>query len=333
MATDDRTSPSEEGQEPVPTAKRSADLQSRYPIKAMVFGSFVAAVMALVGGALTVGVEGASAYGVTIFLALPVATGFTCACFARPVPAILLTAGMSILICFIALLATGLEGIVCICMATPLIFCGATIGALLGSLLRLKLNPSLNLTIFPLIGASLVFAVGAAENRDVSQDRVETITSVVDLDGTPDEVWNNLLTMEAVVAEKPLLMRIGLPVPMRCTLDGAGLGATRVCHFDSGTIEERVTEWAPSHRLELRVIKVSLPGRHWLGFASASYTIEEIGPGRVRVIRKTTITSKLRPGAYWRHFEQIGVESEHAYLFQHLARVLKERKIEVQKLD
>jgi hypothetical protein len=277
--------------------------------------------MALLGGALVAGSETAP-FGLTVFIALPIATGFTSACFTRLLSAILLTSGLSILLSCLALLFTGKEGVVCIVFALPLILVGAVIGAVLGWLVRGWIDSPANLALFPLVGILGVFGIGAAEDRLGGDERIEPVTSVVTLDASAEEVWSALLAPDDVSANRPLLLRMGLPVPLRCSLEGTGLGARRTCYFDSGVIEERVTRWEPARRLDFQIVRSTLPGRHWLGFESASYIMEELDPRQTRVTRMTTITSKLCPAWYWRHFEHMGVDAEHRYLFESLGNAL-----------
>jgi hypothetical protein len=72
-------------------------------------------------------------------------------------------------------------------------------------------------------------------------------------------------------------------------------------------------QWQPPHRLEFDVEEVQLPGRQWLGFQRAMYTLEPRAAGETLVTRKTVVPSTLRPGFYWRFFEQLGTETEHDY--------------------
>jgi hypothetical protein len=114
-------------------------------------------------------------------------------------------------------------------------------------------------------------------------------------------------------------MTIGLPVPVSCTMSGEGIGATRTCYFESGHIEERVTEWNPPTSMKLEIVAFDVPGRPWLSFKDASYDLTQEGD-RTLITRKTTIVSRLSPAWYWRPMEKIGVETEHEYLFEEVKR-------------
>jgi hypothetical protein len=232
---------------------------------------------------------------------------------------------LSMLSCFVLLLFIGLEGIICVLMASPILLVGAAVGAVIGTLASTFGNRMSNFFI-PTFAAVSVLLGGQVEDALAPSDRLEEVITTCTVAATPAEVWDALLTMDAVEAPQPLLLRIGLPVPERCTLDGSGVGARRVCYFDSGSIEERITGWEPQRRFEMLVTDCTLPGRHWLHFLSASYSLKEISPGRTEVTRTTVISSKLRPAWYWQWFERMGVEAEHQYLFDSLTRSLQNKR-------
>jgi hypothetical protein len=284
----------------------------------MLLGSFAATVFAILG-VIVIGLGSDSAeYGWTMFIFLPVATGMVIACFSRSVGATLASVLLSILVCFAFLLIFGLEGVVCILMAFPLFFVFAVVGVILGavisSLVRKHSGPRSNLVLLPLIGMSSIFGSGQVENRLATDHRIETATTTRIVSGTPEQVWAKIISMDEVSGTKPLLLRMGLPVPKSCTMDGSGVGSPRVCYFDTGTIEEEVANWEPGRRLDLRIVRSTLPGRHWLRFESASYELEPVSLTETRLTRTTTISTKLRPSWYWRYLEELGIQAEHHYV-------------------
>ena len=110
-------------------------------------------------------------------------------------------------------------------------------------------------------------------------------------------------------------MRIGLPVPVSCKVDKEEVGGKRTCYFESGYIEERITEWNPPLSIKMEITASDVPGRPWLTFKDASYELSE-NNGKTTITRRTTIVSRLSPAWYWRRLEKIGVETEHEYLFE-----------------
>jgi hypothetical protein len=173
----------------------------------------------------------------------------------------------------------------------------------------------------------LLAALPGAKDLELGREtyvRVEAVETTIRVAAPAEEVWTALEEIDAVHGPKPLLLRMGLPVPTRCEMEGTGIGARRTCYFDVGRIEERVSAWDPPRRMELEIVHWTLPGRHWLGYHSASYELRAAGLGETHVSRVTTITSNLRPAWYWRPLEHLGVRSEHDYLLRDVKHTLEE---------
>lgn len=288
--------------------------------------------MAVVCGLLLGSGRQPASYGWTMFVILPTALGIVVGCFSRglgrspghSLRIALVTGILSIIACFLFLLLTGFEGLICVLMAFPLIFFSLAVGALAvfvwESRIDRRQDGQPNLVLVPLACLATVFGAKQIENRLATGERVQTISTSRTVSGTPEEVWHKILAIHEIAGSKPFLLRIGLPVPKSCTLEGTGVGARRVCHFDTGVIEEEVTAWEPGRRLDVCIVRSTLPGRHWLGLVGACYQLEPL-PGReTRLTRTTTMSSMLRPGWYWRHPEAMAVQAEHRYLFDSLFR-------------
>src|SRR5262249_39850364 len=97
------------------------------------------------------------------------------------------------------------------------------------------------------------------------------------------------------------------------------------CYFEHGFIEERITEWHFPSSMRFEIVESDVPGRPWLGFKDASYSISQRGNQTV-ITRTTTIVSRLTPAWYWRRLEAIGVHTEHEYLFEGLRKKVEEAK-------
>jgi len=205
-------------------------------------------------------------------------------------------------------------------MSAPLIAVGLTIGALFGYLIRRyvidksRVPRAMSLL---LISVLPIFLMGANSMEEPSRriPRAETFTSVLVLNAPPEKVWNAIKTMDRVNGHKGFLMRIGLPVPVSCSIDKEAVGGLRTCYFESGYIQERITEWNPPRSMKLEITSWDVPGRPWLDFKDAGYEFVEEN-GQTTMTRTTTIISRLQPVWYWRRFERIGVETEHQYLFE-----------------
>jgi hypothetical protein len=288
--------------------------------------NLVRGLVAGIGTAFAFGIGGfvliydeAGSMGAVLFVLLPFATGFATALVARR-NQVIASLIIGLILCSAILLITRMEGWVCVLMSAPLIAFGLTMGGLIGTLVRRHfIDKSSRPRVINLLVVLILplFLMGANRLEAPSRrtTRAETFTSVLVCDAPPERVWNSIKTMDRVNAHKGFLMRIGLPVPISCKVDKEAVGGTRTCYFESGYIEERITEWDPPCSMKLEITAWDVPGRPWLDFKDASYEIHEEN-GHTIMTRTTTIVSRLLPAWYWRRFEKIGVETEHEYLFE-----------------
>ncbi|MGA9307303.1 MAG: hypothetical protein WBW31_18005 [Candidatus Sulfotelmatobacter sp.] len=258
--------------------------------------------------------------GATLFLLVPVAAGFSIILVARKPNSAAAAALLSVLFSLVLLISLRLEGVLCAILAFPIILAGLGIGAAFGILVRaLFVDRSKSQTktmgILLLAGPSLIFAGDRIESPIFQHARTELIKTTVEVNGTPRQTWDRILSIDSIQASKPVLMYIGLPIPQRCVMQGHGIAAKRTCYFNVGYIEETVTKWNPPYYLGLSIDRTHMPGRHWLGFENAEYRLQASGP-MTRLTRTTTISSHLHPDWYWRPFERLGVESEHDYILR-----------------
>jgi hypothetical protein len=292
------------------------------------FAGIVTAVIFGVGGFLLV-YNDQSYMGATLFLLVPIATGFATALVARRRNILTASLIIGLLFCTAILLLTGFEGFVCVLMSAPLIAIGLAFGALFGWLVRVhvldKSRSSKTLTLLLML-VTPMFLMGAnrAEESLTRGPRTQTVSDTVVVDSAPEAVWNELKNMESITASKTFLMKIGLPVPVSCKTEGEGVGGKRTCYFEHGFIEERITEWSFPRSMKFEIVAFDVPGRPWLSFKDASYDIERVG-NKTLITRKTTIVSRLAPAWYWRRLEAIGVHTEHNYLFEGLGDKLKKQ--------
>jgi hypothetical protein len=306
-----------------PESDNPAPQQARRVGYGILVGTITAVAVGL-GGFVLIRDDSGS-MGSVLFFLLPFATGFATALVTRGKE--LVTASLVIggIICTGILIATRMEGWVCVLMSAPLIAVGLAIGAFIGSVVRPNRDSRPNHLVTLLLLAVLpVFLMGAnrAEEKSRRTLREETIATRLVTAAPREQVWDQLKTFDRIEGTKGLLMKIGLPVPVSCTMSGEGVGATRTCYFEEGQIEERVTEWNPPSTMKLEITAFDVPGRPWLSFKDASYELVSEG-GRTIVTRKTTIVSRLSPAWYWRRMEQIGVETEHEYLFEEIKRKIE----------
>jgi hypothetical protein len=258
-----------------------------------------------------------------MFLLVPFCAGFAIAMVTRQPntdwAAMLLATLLSLLI----LVAGKFEGLLCAILALPLLAVGLWVGAGAGHLFRKyvveRLRHQITSTVAVFVLTPMVVLGGhQLERRSLEDVRRETVSNSILLTAQPEQVWNSILSINAIDVRKPFLMHFGLPVPLRCKLEKKGVGAKRTCYFENGFIEETITGWDPPYSMQLTIDRTNMPGRHWLGFEKAAYELRPDGSG-TRLTRTTTITSHVYPVWYWCYFERLGVSSEHEYLLGDLS--------------
>ena len=235
---------------------------------------------------------------------------------------------ISLIIFFILLLIGGLEGMVCIIMAMPLILIAIALGAFIKFLLKKNSHSDKpdNLIKSSLIPFCLFLLFGFIETELTKEDTfVAEVRSEIMLDYTPMQVYETIKSVDTLDAEKPFLMKLDLPIPHKCVLEEEKVGGIRTCYFESGQIIEKITQLEKGKILKMDVIDYQLTGRKWLGFKEAIYLFDELENGYTRMTRITTYTSELYPRFYWSPLEKIGIEQEHEYVFRNLMKDLKKK--------
>ena len=266
-------------------------------------------------------------YGISFFVFLPFALGYT---FGSSTIKSISLVGLiiSLITFFILLIAGQLEGMVCILMAMPLVIAAVGFGALVKFLINKFRNKNeeeniLKSSILPLC---LFLFFGFTENWLRQKDTfIVEVRSEIILPNTPIEVYETIKSVDTLVAEKPFLMKLDLPIPLKCILEKEEVGGLRTCYFEGGQIIERVTELEKGKILKMDVIDYQLTGRKWLGFKEAIYLFKELENDHCQLTRITTYTSELYPRFYWQPLERIGIEQEHEYVFRNLKKDLKNK--------
>jgi hypothetical protein len=296
--------------------------------KRIAAGSFLGIAIGLAG--FFFAQYGTQGMGALLFFLVPGVGGFAAGLAGRGAKPAGIASIIALVGCIFLLIAFGKEGLLCALMALVLIAVPIAVGAALGVAVRVLIKPgrAQNTTVgmFILVAPALLFSVKQLERPLLDRERIETVNNSISVPDTVEHTWVDIQSIDSIHSSKPWLMYVGLPVPERCTLQGAGVGAHRTCYFNKGYIEETVTEWDPPRSLGLTINRTHMPGRHWMGFETAGYHLVPEGNG-TRLTRTTVISSHLYPAWYWRPLERWGVSSEHTYILEDVANRAREAQV------
>jgi len=273
-------------------------------------------------------------YGGTFFILFPLAVGFSIGTHdAGQRGWISLVFGLVIFFGF--LLASALEGLICVAMALPLFLISMLIGYGIRRAIRKQrgedrkaLDPTDHLidkdrlvaTVLPLV---LLLAVNPIEQILLPEPDLVEIESSVVLPYAAELVFDKVKSMDKLDAEKPLGIRLGLPSPYRCVLAADTVGARRHCLFTNGEIVAEITRYERGEVLEMDVVEYTLTGRDWFQFVDATYTLDREA-GRTRITRTSSYRSILQPRFYWQPLESWGIAQEHKFVLASLRKNLGE---------
>jgi hypothetical protein len=266
-------------------------------------------------------------YGYTFFILIPICIGYFLG--------LKLDWGISFvialiigLVCFFYLLIIAqLEWTFCIIILlplfVPLIILGIWIGYLLKKYLQgNKKTDTLKFNLYPIL--ILLFS-GTIEHFFSNKFDYARAESTIYLPYDKETVYDYIKSVDTLDSKKPLLMKLGLSVPQKCILEKEEVGAKRTCHFEKGTIEEKVTDIRKGEIIRMEVTKYNLPGMQWLKFEEAAYLFTQKN-GFTKLTRITTYRSQLKPRIYWNFWEKMAIKAQHEYVLNDLKRRLEREK-------
>ena len=266
---------------------------------------------------------GLTGLGYTFFIGVPIGIGYFLGLRISWNLSLIIAAGIGFGAFFILLITAQLEGMLCIVMLLPLFVAVVLLGIWIGYTIREllakgKKGKNIRVSLYPLL---ILLFTGTIEHFFTSKYEYAKVESTIHLPYDAATVYDFIKSVDTLNGEKSLLMYLGLPVPKKCILDKEEVGAKRICYFDEGTIEEKVTEIKRGELIRMTVTDYKLPGFKWLKFDDAIYRFTE-HDGITELTRITTYRSQLKPRVYWEFWEKRAIQAQHEYVLYDLKRRL-----------
>ncbi|WP_196890517.1 hypothetical protein [Aureivirga marina] len=271
---------------------------------------------------------GLGGYGISFFVFLPFILGYL---LGKSIVKSVSLFGLiiSFIIFFSLLIGGGLEGMICVLMAMPIVFFATFLGICIKRVrnqIKEKEDDEIHLksSIFPfLIFLSFSFI---EEKLTGNKYEISEVTTELILPFSPEEIYDGLINMEKIEYKKSFLMYLNLPIPVNCNLEKVEVGATRICYSNEGKFIQEITEIEKNKMIHFNVLNLEITGRKWLGMKSNSYSIEKIDKNNSKIIEKICYTTELYPRFYWKPLEELGFKQIQKYVLKSLEQDLKKSK-------
>lgn len=214
------------------------------------------------------------------------------------------------------------EGVICLVMASPLLFTLTWGGTALGiALCRPKDgNRPLAVSFVPVMLTLLVY--DAAQPR-TEQHRVVTTTTIVRASAA--SVYPHMVAFPRIDTAPTFFMNaFGLPYPVETVADGAFVGARRECRFSGNiTVGEKITEIVPGERVAFAITdtprypEFTEHGRLLKGEMS----VHDNGDGTATLSGTSWYTIQVHPFWYFGAWADEVVHAVHRRVFTHIAEL------------
>jgi hypothetical protein len=269
-------------------------------------------------------------YGLTLFVALPVAVGAFGSWIIKPQTAdkAAITGMVANLIASLAFLAFGFEGIICIAMALPL---ALPLGAFGGWLVygsarkRTLASGTAMLALLPLSVGMLGFDIAATP--DVFQ-----VHSSIEIAAPPERVWKHVVTFSTLPPPDEWYFKTGIAYPMRARIEGTGPGAVRYCEFSTGPFVEPIQVWDEPRLLRFAVTQNPAPMNEWSPYVNVmprhlhgyltsrqgQFLLTPLPNGHTLLEGTTWYQHGLWPETYWTIWSQAIIHRIHMRVLTHI---------------
>jgi hypothetical protein len=281
-------------------------------------------------GAIALAVIHKSAYGLTLFVVLPMALGAVAGwgMDADSAANAMGFGAMATLIASLGFFAMGAEGMVCIVLAAPLAMPLGAVGGLIGYQLGKQKTAASGVAMLLL----LPLGVGTTGFDLTAKPHVFVVMSSIEIAAPPETVWKNVVSFSELPPPTEWYFKTGLAYPIRAHIDGSGPGATRYCEFSTGPLVEPIEVWDEPHLLRFSVAQNPAPMEEWSPYAKVlsphlhGHLISKQGqflltalPNRHTLLEGTTwYQHGLWPEMYWTIWSQAIIHRIHMRVLVHI---------------
>ncbi|TKC65474.1 hypothetical protein FBD94_02670 [Pedobacter hiemivivus] len=234
-------------------------------------------------------------------------------------------AGYSVLNGTIAILLSFVflkEGVICLLIVSPLIFCFIITGVFTGKRMFQQNNQTLNVSVFSLL--FVVFISDSLSNHDYEN----LVADEMVVNATPEEIWKNVVAFDKIEKKDDYwLFQIGMPSPMQTTVDGYYKGAGRKCIFSNGyTFDEKIVTYKPNEDLTFDIVKQPLDPEIMghIDILRGQFLLKDNGNGTTTLVGNSWYRLHVFPVWYYDIWAKSITRNVHLRVMEHI-KMLSEK--------
>ncbi len=231
-----------------------------------------------------------------------------------------------------------IEALICVLMALPILLLMSSLGGLtMCAFLRRRAGRGSGTMLGILLLAP--YLVAPLEGQFALSDQWNTVETQIEIQADAATVWANLIAVPTIQpAERTaslLFDLLGAPRPLAATLNYAGVGGIRRGLFTGNlAFIETITHWEPERQIvwSIRADTSQVTQAPWgeiggryFDVTAASYRVEPLGAGRVRLSLDSTHRLSTRLNGYGALWTRWGLSE----FQQQVLQIIKTRSEEV----
>jgi len=164
----------------------------------------------------------------------------------------------------------------------------------------------------------------ATQNMSTVQQSVIVVTRI-DVDATPERVWNSLVFYEGLDEAPPLYLRMLLPRPIRTEGAKSAVGDQATCLYQGGHLLKRLTKVEPHRLYEFLVVEQRLNLGGGVQLSGGCYALRELAGGHTELSMTTRYTCPNRPRWLLQPVEEAVCHLFHRHLLGAIKRKAESR--------
>lgn len=279
-------------------------------------------------------------YGIGVFVMLPAFIGFSSSVLygykqEKKFRQLVGVSGFSLSLYAIGLIGFALEGAICIIMAAPLGYCLTFIGTMIASFVINKYNNS-PLPSIILFSIAISLTMGFETIR-TGQPAAFSVTTAVDIDNTPEKVWEQVIDFSRIPDPDEWIFNAGIAYPTHAEIKYGNKDTVRYCNFSTGCFVEPVTNWQPPSLLQFDVEVTPQPLKeispyniepaHLHGYFTSErgqFRLIPLPGNKTRLEGTTWYYHRIKPAFYWKLWSSYIIHKIHTRVLLHIKRKAEE---------